>query len=169
MLDEAHALAVDGGAFIPPTIGPIPVDHTARRQFSFSRLNGQLRYDPPAFTAKPFEALAAANAPLDPRGFGSLVHDVLQRIDFSSAQVAEQITEWCEHLASQYVIHNADRAAREANKILTRFATSPRGRALASAKAIHREIEFLLPWPFTGAGVEVAAATEPPVSALGLP
>ena len=66
MLDEAHALAIEGGAFIPPTIGPIPVDHSARRQFSFSRLNGQLAYDPPAVAAKPFETPATANAPPRP-------------------------------------------------------------------------------------------------------
>ncbi len=42
MLEEAHALAADGAGIIPPHIGPIPVHRAARRQFSFSRLTGQL-------------------------------------------------------------------------------------------------------------------------------
>src|SRR6185436_11574669 len=114
---------------------------------------------------------------LDPRGLGSLVHNVLARIDFASKKLPAEIADWCEHLAPQHVVFNANRAAKEATSIVTQFVKSPRGRELAKAKTLHREIEFLLPWPPTTpspspspqprrvAGVEVAPATEPPVIA----
>ena len=53
---------------------------------------------------------------LDARGLGTLVHDVLATHRLQRAQVAEQIADWCEHLAPQHVIHNAEHAAREASK-----------------------------------------------------
>ncbi len=36
--------------------------------------------------------------------------------------------------------------------MIARFAASPRGRQLASAKSLHREIEFLLAWPPNDSG-----------------
>jgi ATP-dependent helicase/nuclease subunit A len=42
MLDDAHQLAAAGAGIIPPEISPVPIDRAARRQFSFSRLTGQL-------------------------------------------------------------------------------------------------------------------------------
>jgi ATP-dependent helicase/nuclease subunit A len=153
MLDEAHQLAADGAGIIPPEVDPIPVDRAARRQFSFSRLTGQLVRS--GATAGRFGS-AVADLPgsaigteplLDPRGLGSLVHDVLARIDFTASPGNGEIADWCEHLAPQYVVDNAEEAARSATQMVEQFAASPRGRQLASASALHREIEFLLAWP----------------------
>jgi ATP-dependent helicase/nuclease subunit A len=72
------------------------------------------------------------------------VHDVLERIDFADPTV---IAGWCEHLAPFHVIQNTEQACRLATKMIERFVASRRGRDLAGARAIHREIDFLLAWP----------------------
>src|SRR5262249_27289613 len=96
-------------------------------------------------------ALAAAgDLPLDTktdvdhRGLGTLVHDVLERIDFADPA---DIAGWCEHLAPLHVFQNVEQACRLATKMVERFVTSERGHELANAKAVHREIDFLLAWP----------------------
>jgi hypothetical protein len=115
-------------------------------------------------------ATGSASAPqakplLDARGLGSLVHDVLERLDVRSTNLEPEIAAWCEHLAPQYVVQHAGEAARLASAMVARFASSPRARQLADAKALHREIEFLLAWPLQGvAGVE---RSEPPVRDAG--
>jgi ATP-dependent exoDNAse (exonuclease V) beta subunit len=82
---------------------------------------------------------------------------VLERIDFGSNH---GIAEWCEHLASQHVTFNADEAGRTAREMVERFTASERACQLASAAAVHREIEFLLGWPLHG----VDGAGAPPSS-----
>ncbi len=82
---------------------------------------------------------------LEPRGFGSLVHDVLANLDPRDDEQA--IAEWCEHLAPLHVVLNADEAARAAGELIARFIASPPGSRLAEAAAVHREVEFLLAWP----------------------
>ncbi|MEX2306351.1 MAG: UvrD-helicase domain-containing protein [Pirellulales bacterium] len=165
MLEEAHQLAADGDGVVPATVAAIPVDCAARRQFSFSRLTGQLlRPDEPGATADESGATAgprsgsavadlpssvpvAADLPessVDPRGLGLLVHDVLARIDFGDAN---RVAEWCEHLAPLHVRVNAESAAQAARDMIERFVASPHGRRLAEAAAMHREVEFLLAWP----------------------
>ncbi len=171
MLADAHELAGAGRGIVPETIGPIPVDRAARRQFSFSRLSGKLVSSSGMGTTGAYTGATAGSSGgaseakplLDPRGLGSLTHDVLARIAFDSSVVDAEIADWCEHLASQYVVQNADEAAHAASAMIARFAVSPRGRALANAKALHREIEFLLAWPPHGvAGVEPQASPQPP-------
>jgi ATP-dependent helicase/nuclease subunit A len=177
LLEDAHDQAARGLASPPREVAPIPVDRTAQRQFSFSRLTGQLiRTDTNATPrqdrspqreqggeAEPLLALRASGDEellndVDHRGFGTLVHDVLERINFASGATAgwappegwsssADIAGWCEHLAPFHVIQNVDKAAELATKIIERFVASPRGRELANAKIIHREIDFLLAWP----------------------
>jgi hypothetical protein len=145
VLDEAHALAAEGQGVMPPGVRPILVDRTARRQFSFSRLSGQLVIDRPASFTRQAATMPGPESPPDARGLGSLVHDVLARIDFGSQNPPTEIAEWCEHLAPQYVVLNAARAAQLAITMVSRFAASSRARQLATA-TLHRELEFLLPW-----------------------
>jgi ATP-dependent helicase/nuclease subunit A len=145
VLDEAQQLAADGLGIIPREVEPIPPDSTARRQFSFSRLNGQLiRTDPtdrnddtspPAFTP--------ANS-LDPRSLGTLVHDLLARVDLSDTN---GIREWAEHLAPAHVIQNAAEAAVTAAELVSRFVASA---LVARAELVEREIEFIMAWPPDG-------------------
>jgi ATP-dependent helicase/nuclease subunit A len=150
MLEDAQHLAADGDGLIPREVDAVPADRTARRQFSFSRLTGQLmrknehganagEIDPARFQEQ--------EARIDPLRLGSLVHDVLARVDYGANGNADDIGRWCEHLASQYVLLNADEAAASAREMLERFAASPRAKRLALSRAIHREVEFLLAWP----------------------
>jgi ATP-dependent exoDNAse (exonuclease V) beta subunit len=165
LLDEVHELAAAGGAPIPREVAPIPVDRSAQHRFSFSRLTGQLlqtqfKSSAPGSAggfaiddnqeienprqSRGLSTESYATTGIDARSLGTLVHDVLERIDF--AKPAE-IATWCEHLAPSYVIQNTEHAARLASQMIERFVASPRGRELATAKAIHREIDFLLAWP----------------------
>jgi ATP-dependent exoDNAse (exonuclease V) beta subunit len=172
-LEEVRELAAAGGAPMPREVAPIPVDHTAQRQFSFSRLTGQLIQTHIRSTApgsaggssvyddldtenprqsRGLSTKSYATADIDARGFGTLVHDVLERINFASGATAglpssAEISAWCEHLAPAHVIQNTEHAARLASQMIERFVASPRGCELATAKAIHREIDFLLAWP----------------------
>ncbi|MAT70573.1 MAG: hypothetical protein CMJ58_13730 [Planctomycetaceae bacterium] len=146
---------------LPPLALPMAVDRSARRRFSFSQLTGEL------------EALAAADlasdgsdsgfeeqlpvgsdlragdssgseGALDPRHFGSLVHDVLERVNFADTNDAAR---WCEFLAPMYFPRGAAEAAATALDQVTRLLASERGAALAGAAEVRREVEFLLPWP----------------------
>jgi ATP-dependent helicase/nuclease subunit A len=142
ILEDAHHLAATGDALVPSAVPSVPVDRFARRQFSFSRLTGDLVHTK--------RQIGSAILPdggsgvLDPRGFGTLVHDVLGRIKFGDA---DEVAEWCEHLAPYHVVQNAAAAARSACEMIVRFASSARGGRLASAKMLHREVDFLLAWP----------------------
>jgi ATP-dependent helicase/nuclease subunit A len=143
-LDEAHEMAERGAGLVPPEVTPVAVDLTARVQFSFSRLTGHLvRRDPTSFVV-PAEELDPAAAPVDPRGLGSLVHAVLERVDLRNH---DPLGAWCEQLAAEHVVENADAAAAAAREMLGRFAASSRWRQLVEAKVVHREVEFLLAWP----------------------
>lgn len=161
MLDDAHHLADEGYGVLPPNIGQIPVDLSARRQFSFSQLSefdlsaGERTEDrdvPFEMTAESVIIAKGVNVlkkHSEAAGFGSLVHDVLFRVDYSSPKIDGEIAEWCEHLASEYLFYNVDDAAHRAAKMISWFAASPRGKQLAKAKSLRREVEFLLPWPIS--------------------
>jgi hypothetical protein len=142
ILDDAHDLAATGEAQVPPGVPPVPVDRTTQRQFSFSRLTGQLvrtrKPNPPS------ALLIDETDTIDPRGLGTLVHDVLSRIQFGQT---DDIAAWCEHLAPYHVIQNATPASRSACEMIQRFVASPRGSELASATTLYREVDFLLAWP----------------------
>ncbi len=147
LLDEAHQIAAEGRAIVPREIEPIPVDRAARRQFSFSRLTGELirpngRPVTHPSTVDGDPTVIAA----DFLSFGSLVHEVLARIDFAGAR---DHADWCEHLASQHVLLGAKDVAA-ARSLVERFIASRRARQLAGAAALHREVEFLLAWPPKG-------------------
>jgi hypothetical protein len=142
LLDDAHEQAACGLATIPPEVAPIAVDRASRGQFSFSRLTGQLIR--PQCQRATAASPSSAPTEIDARGLGTLVHDVLERINFSDPA---DIPAWCEHLAPSHVIQNTEHAARLACSMIERFTRSARGRELATATTVHREIDFLLAWP----------------------
>ncbi len=137
MLEDAHQLAADGHAIIPREAEPIPVDIAAQQRFSFSRLTGKFRRAVAGVPRSP-------KSDIDARSLGRLIHDVLARIEFDRAA---DISAWCEHLAPIHVNQNAEHAARSACGMIEHFLASPRGRQLAAADVIHREVDFLLAWP----------------------
>jgi ATP-dependent helicase/nuclease subunit A len=87
---------------------------------------------------------SSAPTPIDPRSLGTLVHDALERIDFTNPS---DVAAWCEHLAASHVIQNTEQAVRLATEMIERFTKSARSQQLATAKTIHREVDFLLAWP----------------------
>ncbi|MCA9236182.1 MAG: PD-(D/E)XK nuclease family protein, partial [Planctomycetales bacterium] len=140
---------------LPRLAQPIPRDRQARRRFSFSQLTGELERavaEPDAGEPLPLDetaehSLLAAigdQSALDPRRFGTLVHDVLERVDFADAS---DVAAWCEFLAPVHFPGHAEVAAASAREPIERLFASARGQQLATAIELRREVEFLLPWP----------------------
>jgi ATP-dependent helicase/nuclease subunit A len=144
MLEEAHQLADEGGGAIPAETVEVPPDLAARRRFTVSQLTGKL--EPADVLRSPLagDDGEPAALPGKARGLGTLVHDVLSRIDW---RVEYDLAGWCEHLAGQHVPAKPDDVARQARELLERFCATPRAQKLAQAKTLNREVEFLLAWP----------------------
>jgi ATP-dependent helicase/nuclease subunit A len=151
LLADAHDLAASGRGFVPPGVSPIAVDVASRRQFSVSRLSGQLVRDD-AWTQYVLQQSAspAANE-VDPLELGRLVHTVLERLSLTSENL---IRECCEQTAAERVTMNIPRAAQLAQQMVERFVASPRWQQLVGVPAVHREIEFLLAWRRDRAGAD---------------
>jgi ATP-dependent helicase/nuclease subunit A len=151
VLEDAYEIAATDSLVVPREVAPIAADGTARRQLSFSRLTGQLiRVNESGEWNRAFDELSiepAAQSQVEGRALGILVHEILARIDFNDLST---IGDWCEHLASQLVLLNTDEACRMAEDLITRFVSSPRGQQIAAARAMHREVEFILSWPPNG-------------------
>jgi ATP-dependent helicase/nuclease subunit A len=79
--------------------------------------------------------------------FGSLVHAVLERVDFKKPA---KVKELCEFLAPQFVAGDWAQAVEDAARLVEQFLQSERGQQLAKAACVRREVEFLLPWSFSG-------------------
>jgi ATP-dependent helicase/nuclease subunit A len=145
IVEKAQQMAADGQGKRPHYLAPVPYDAAARRQYSFSRLSGTLHAQPAGIDAGSLEGDASAAASLDPRSLGTLVHAVLEEIDFGRpGSVAQRVR----RLAEQHLL--GDERQREealAVEMVERFAASPRAAGLAAAKEVFRELEFLLAWP----------------------
>jgi ATP-dependent helicase/nuclease subunit A len=122
---------------------PLAVDAAARRRFSVSQLCGELQ---PADDVAPFVMLDENDqAPplVAPAELGTLVHRALARVDFAAgADVAALIRRITESSAT-----NVEDHAEVAEETISQFLKSARARELAQARAVHRELEFLLAWP----------------------
>lgn len=150
-LEQATAMR----ASAPESVLPLAIDPTTIRKFSVSRLTGRLQHG----VARPAtvgveSALAAEQKEVDPRGLGTLVHAVLERLPmpFHTESQATLIGKWCQELAPLHVHRKIDVAAQRAAEMIERFVQGPRFSALASASRIDREIEFLLRWPSGNTG-----------------
>lgn len=141
VVEKAQQLAESGSGKIPELLAPIGPDPTARRQYSFSRLTGHLH----AFGGNGQSDLPAEDSPpvLDPRGLGSLVHAVLEEIDFSGGSDVRALVE--RH--AQRHLPESDATLDEPIAMTEQFLSSDRAKELASAAECHRELEFLLAWP----------------------
>jgi ATP-dependent helicase/nuclease subunit A len=153
VIAQAEALSANGQIAPPPSIQAIPVDVAARREFSFSRLNGTLHETLPRenLVASPElgdDALADRARPfIDPLGLGTLVHAVLEELPFNGQQASRaDIEALVARYAPDHVPGDAA-AATEAVALVHRFAQSPFMAELAGAQEVYRELEFLLAWP----------------------
>ena len=144
-IDKARKLARGGKCQAPELLRPVPVDFTARRQYSFSRLHGTI-HAPETGRPKPEDEPAPAGAAIDPLGLGTLVHAVVEDLaaadDNSRAAIEALVRKHaCLHLPES--IEQLD----EPIDLVVRLAASPRWASLRAASCIHTEIEFLLAWP----------------------
>jgi ATP-dependent helicase/nuclease subunit A len=83
IIEKARQMAAEGAGRVPKYLAAIPPDAAARRQFSFSRLTGEL-HAPQPLAAGDFTADEQAEPAIDPRGLGTLVHAVLAAVDFAA-------------------------------------------------------------------------------------
>ncbi|MCA9247794.1 MAG: UvrD-helicase domain-containing protein [Planctomycetales bacterium] len=122
------------------TASPAPRDRSARRAYSFSRLSGLLQLAEPAPDPADYSTRPSGG---DALAFGSLLHEVLQRMRLDCPEEAATI------LADIAPRHFANPAAalREAGPVLEEFLKSDCFGSLRSAKQVHRELEFMLAWP----------------------
>jgi ATP-dependent helicase/nuclease subunit A len=140
ILHAARETAANGGGEIPATVRAIPVDPSARRRFSFSRLSGALVIEAPEDAP-----LTVTEAPVahDAQAIGLLAHAVLERLDFARAESPDE-------LVALYAPQFLPSGASEVDTVidmLRRFGDSSTTRELARAKTIYRELPFQLRWP----------------------
>ncbi len=170
------ALAAAKAGAMPPTALPVPPQQSRRRQFSFSRLSAAwvgVQSDREEGPQREPDLLEAARGSLvaAPTGnddameeaatLGSWAHAVLANIEPHSFTRAEAYAEWIARLAPEELDRGSDEyrnCLEQLEAMMQRFAKSDRAARLAGAAALHREIEFLLPWPLAAGD---AAAAEP--------
>jgi ATP-dependent helicase/nuclease subunit A len=136
---------------LPREAEPVPPDASARRRFSFSQITGQLtpleRLSPDGEADTPSaddEIEQSALGDGGGRAFGTLVHSVLQRIDFRRPLDARRLAGF---LAPQLIRAAPSSAAVAAAELIEKFLRTPLAAELAAAPVVRREVEFLLPWP----------------------
>jgi len=170
------ALAAAKPGRVPPTVLPVPPQQSRRRQFSFSRLSAAWadsrsdNEERPQREPDPLEAArnslfaARVSSDEDPMEeaatLGSWAHAVLANIEPHSLTRAEAYAEWISRLAPEEIDRGSDEyrsCLEQLEAMMKRFAPSARAARLAGAAGLHREIEFLLPWPL---GVGDAATAE---------
>lgn len=153
LVAKTHQLAESGRGTVPAEVAQIAVNEQARRRFSFSRLSGKLKSSDDVRDADAENVelggdiveLGEDRNDVNGRELGTLVHAVLERIDFSAADA--DVTGLCDFLVPQYVSNSPQAAASEATELVERFLASPRASQLANATQVLRELEFVLPWP----------------------
>ena len=154
LIEKTRQLAAAGRGVVPAEVKPIPPDSQARRRFSFSRLSGKLisaaqpatdAYQVPNAEYSVSRNRSSAVGDVDPRSLGNLVHAILERTDF--AQPDEDLVGLCDFLAPQYVDYDWQSTAAEALGLVRKFLASQSAAQLCVAQQLHREVEFLLPWP----------------------
>lgn len=151
LITTTHELAEAGRGVVPEHVFPISVNGQARKRFSFSRLSGELVVEHDVQTSS-----NAASDSTNGRSLGTLIHAVLERVDF--ANPPNDVRELCEYLAPQYVEEDWRAAAQEAGDLVEAFLRSTRSRQMAEAREVHREVEFLLPWPIDDTALDDPAA-----------
>ncbi len=142
LIAKTYELTKAGQGIVPPGVAPIKPQVQSRRRFSFSRLSGALTLEQPEIL--PFADTENSHS-IDPLDFGTLVHALLERVPLGAP---DQVQEWCEFLAPQQL--NNPTTLEMATTLVERFLASERAHALAAARCVQRELEFLLPWQLPG-------------------
>ena len=136
-------MAADGAGRRPQYLTPPDIPREVGRQFSFSRLSGELHLETGDLDDDRPDEVPATASRLDPRDLGLLVHAVLERIDYGRT---DDVPGLFENLVHDH-LPAAGLDLGEPIKLVERFIRSPRAAELAAAAEVHREVEFLLAWP----------------------
>jgi ATP-dependent helicase/nuclease subunit A len=145
IVEKAQQMAAEGQGRQPRYLTPVLPDATARRQYSFSRLTGKLHARTAGIREGTPTGDPSAEPAIDACGLGTLVHAVLEEIDFANP---DDVAERVRRLAEQHLSGDGRQQEESlAVKMIERFAASPRAAQLAGAKKVFRELEFLLAWP----------------------
>ena len=144
ILKKSDEMASQGQGRIATAWAAIPPDPKARKQFSFSRLSGEMHFH----SAGPVSLLRDENEgvgerTLDARGLGTLVHAVLADVDFANPAELDELIQ----LHAETHFENDGTDLSETIELLHRFIESPCAAAMAGAKTLYRELEFMLAWP----------------------
>ncbi|HEY2252282.1 MAG TPA: UvrD-helicase domain-containing protein, partial [Planctomycetaceae bacterium] len=141
---------------LPEMMKVIPPDRAARHRFSVSEIetiDEQIRAGSGATPAAHRRREKSVERDTDElisgdlssaEQLGTLVHAVLERLDFRRPQEAEALLEKFSSFAASPVEPSARTAAATC---VANLVTSPLGADLSSARQIHREIDFLLTFP----------------------
>ena len=145
VIEETLAAQKKKTAQVPSAVDAVQEDPAARRKFSFSRLSGKLyeNHRAPIPVAADVESVVVPAQELDPRQLGTLVHAVLENVDFDGSSDIDAL------LALHAAEHIGEEPGElgEAREMITGFLGSARAKQLAESKKVYREIEFLLDWP----------------------
>ena len=146
IVEKARQMAADGQGKRPRYLAPVPCDaDRAAAVFVLASDRQAPCPDGGGSTSSPLDGDASAEPPLDARGLGTLVHAVLEEIDFARpGDVAELVRRLAEqHLSGDGAAAGGVAGRRDDRAVLA----SPRAAELAAAKEMFRELEFLLAWP----------------------
>ncbi len=141
LVDKSRQLAQTNPGVIPELVAPISTRQDTRRRYSFSRMSGKLVRRTDQAKLQTPEGVAEE---LDPRGLGTLVHAVVERIRFKpNPPSITEVRDLCDFLAPQHLDWQAGQAAEQAAKMIGQFLQGDRARQLGSATCLLREVEFL--------------------------
>jgi ATP-dependent helicase/nuclease subunit A len=166
---------------LPETLRVIEPDRSARRRFSVSEIEDideQIRIGTDSRAA-----LKARREKRDDRGgelrindteisgdlpaaeqLGTLVHAVLERLDFRNPQEAQALLERFSNFSASPIDASVRTAAAAC---VANLVASPLGADLASARQIHREIDFLLRFLLSGRVPQTGASRTPLIQSAG--
>jgi len=146
--EKACQTSESGRGRAPKYLAAVAPDPAAFRRFSFSSLTGELRaaihadelgreVDEVVLEEGP------EKGPLSGTELGTLVHAVLEVIDFADPGDIHRLVR--RHARRQFIDESLP--LDEPIEMIGRFLASPRAAKIAAAAQIHDELEFLLAWP----------------------
>jgi ATP-dependent helicase/nuclease subunit A len=146
VIEKARQLSAAGEGEIPAHMGSIPVDGSARKHYSFSRLQGTLHPREYSGPRPPDDEAAAAGPALDPLGLGSLVHAVLADLTAQGDASRVAVDGLVRKHAWQHLPNSLEQLDEPIDLVM-QLAASPRWAAVRAASKVYTELEFLLAWP----------------------
>jgi len=144
IVEKAQDAAGKDTGRVPPHLAPVPPDAAARQQFSFSRLSGVLHRHDAGLQAEPIDEGAPGPPLLDPLGLGTLVHAVLDELDFAKP---EQIGELVGRHAQRHLSDGGGLSQFSRSGGLSQFSRSENGTVPLRGGQFSRSENGTVPFP----------------------